>query len=89
MPCVSLAIDAGTMEPRHFLDIVVLAPSARIKSFLYDAVERATLTTEDSERIAMAAIKELYQKRVNVRSIVENNLPAQVTALAHWSAQSY
>jgi hypothetical protein len=88
MPCVSLAINAGAMERRHFLDIIVLAPYTRIKPFLDDAAERATLTGEDSGTIVMAVIKELYQKRVNVRSIVGDNLPAQVTAHAHSSSRS-
>lgn len=88
MPCVSLAIDAGTIERRHFLDIMILAPYSKIKPFLYDAVEKTTLTAEDYGNIVMNAIKDLYRKHVNVRSIVGDNLPAQVTALAHWSSRS-
>jgi hypothetical protein len=88
MPCVSLAIDAVTMERRRFLDVMVLAPYMRIKRFLCDAVERATLATDDDGTIVMAAINELAQKRVNVRSIAGDNLPAQGTALAHWTSRS-
>jgi hypothetical protein len=87
MPCVSLAIDAGTMGRRCFLDIIVLAPYARIKPFLDDVVERAALNAEDYGTIVMAAIKELSQKRVNVRLIVGDNVRAQVTALTHWSSR--
>jgi hypothetical protein len=36
----------------------------------------------------MTATKELYQKGVNIRSIVGGNLPAQVTTFAHWSPRS-
>jgi hypothetical protein len=32
MPCVSLAIDAGTIESRHFLDIMILAPYSDIST---------------------------------------------------------
>jgi hypothetical protein len=35
LPSVSLAIDAGTLEHRHFLDIMVLAPYAGVKPLLY------------------------------------------------------
>jgi hypothetical protein len=89
MPCVSLAIDAGTIEQRHFLDMMILAPYSHLKPFLYDAVENRTLTAADYGSIVTTAIKELHQKGVNVRSIVGDNLPAQVAALAHWSSQSY
>jgi hypothetical protein len=82
MPCVSLAIDAGTIERRHFLDFVVLASEMKIKPFLDDASEKATDTAEDSRNFVTAAIRQLYQKNINFRSIVRNNLPAQVTALA-------
>jgi hypothetical protein len=83
MLCVSLAIDTGTAERRHFPHIKVLAPSLKIIAFFSDAFERATLTAEDYGTIVMAAIRQLYQKNVNVRLIVRDNLPAQVTALAH------
>jgi hypothetical protein len=89
MPCVSLAVDAGTIERRHFLDIMILAPYSKIKPFLYDAVENLSLTAEDYGTVVTTAIKELHQRGVNVRSIVGDNLPAQVAALAHWSSRSY
>jgi hypothetical protein len=88
MPCVSLTIDAGTIERRHFLDIMVLAPYSRVKPFLYAAVENSTLTADDYGRIVMEAIQELYNKGVHVRSIVGDNLPAQIVALARWSPRS-
>jgi hypothetical protein len=81
MPCVSLDIDAGTMEEHHFLDVMALVPHPRIRPFLYDAFESATLTAKDDRTIVMAAIKELCQKRVNVPSSVGDDLPAQVTTL--------
>jgi hypothetical protein len=87
MPCVALAIDARTMERHYFLDIMVLASCPRIKRLLYDAVESATLTAEDYGTIVLAAIKELYQKRVNVRLIVGDNLPAEVTSFVHWNSR--
>jgi hypothetical protein len=89
MPCVSLAIDAGTIERRHFLDIMILAPYSKIKPFLYAAIEQPTLTAEDYGSIVTEAIKDLFQKGVHVRSIVGDNLPAQVCSLAHWSSRSY
>jgi hypothetical protein len=88
MPCVSLTIDAGTIERRHFLDIMLLAPYTKMKPFLYDAIEKATLTAEDYGNIVVTAIKQLHNRNVKVRSIVGDNLPAQVTALAHWSSRS-
>jgi hypothetical protein len=88
MPCVSLAIDAGTIERRHFLDIMILAPYPKIKPFFYDAIENVTLTAEDYGTIVATTINELHQTNVNVRSIVGDNLPAQITVLAHWSPRS-
>jgi hypothetical protein len=88
MPCVSLAIDVGMIERRHFLDIMILAPHTKIKPFLYDAIENATLRAEDYGTIVATTIKELRQTNVNVRSIVGDNLPAQITVLAHWSPRS-
>jgi hypothetical protein len=89
MPCVSLAIDAGTIERRHFLDIMILAPYSEIKPFLYTAIEEPTLTAEDYGNIVTEIIKVLFQKGVHVRSIVGDNLPAQVATLAHWSSRSH
>jgi hypothetical protein len=40
----------------------MLAPYPRIKPFLDDTVERATLTAEHDGTIVIAAIKELSQK---------------------------
>jgi hypothetical protein len=87
-PCVSLAIDAGTIEGRHFLDIMILAPYTKIQPFLYATIEKSSLNAEDYGNIVVTAIKELKQKGVKIRSIVGDNLPAQITALAHWSSRS-
>jgi hypothetical protein len=87
-PCVSLAIDAGTIEKRHFLDIMILAPYSSLDPFLYDVLENETLTSDDYGNLIAAIIKELKSKGVRVRSIVGDNLPAQVSALAHWSKNS-
>jgi hypothetical protein len=87
-PCVSLAIDAGTIERRHFLNVMLLAPYSNLKPFLYDSYEEETLTSDDYGRVIAQIIKELKTKGVRVRSIVGDNLPAQVSALAHWSKRS-
>jgi hypothetical protein len=87
-PCVSLAIDAGTIERRHFLDVMILAPYSSLDPFLYDVFERDTLTSDDYGNLVVAVIQELKSKGVRVRSIVGDNLPAQVSALAHWSHKS-
>jgi hypothetical protein len=85
---VSLAIDAGTILHHHFLDIMILAPYSGIEPFLYQAIERERLTLKDYGTIIIEAIMALRMKNVIVRSIVRDNLPAQVQALAHWSNQS-
>jgi hypothetical protein len=87
-PCVSLAIDAGTIERRHFLDLMILAPYSRLKPFLYDSLENERLTSEDYGELVAQTIEELKGKGVLVRSIVGDNLPAQIVALAHWSTRS-
>jgi hypothetical protein len=86
MPCVSRAIDAGTIERRPLLDITILAPYTRIKPFPDDATENETLTAKEYRTLVPTTIKELHQTNVNVRSILGDNLPAQVTALADWNS---
>jgi hypothetical protein len=87
-PCVSLAIDAGTIERRHFLDIMILAPYSNLPPFLYDAHEQDASISEDYGRIIAGIIRELKTKGIRVRSMVGDNLPAQVSSLAHWSKKS-
>jgi hypothetical protein len=60
MPGVSLAMNAGTIERRHFLDKMVLTPSPKIKSFFDDALEKTAVTADDYGNIVMAAIRQLY-----------------------------
>jgi hypothetical protein len=89
LPSISMAIDAGTIERRHFLDIMLLAPYTTLSPFLYDSVEQARLTAQDYGNIVADAIRTLKEvNNVDVRSIVGDNLPAQVSALAHWSPNS-
>jgi hypothetical protein len=76
-PAVSIAIDAGTIESRRFLDIILLALYTRLKPFLYTAVEQTRLTTGDYGNIVANAIRDLRQAKVNIRSIVGDNLPAK------------
>jgi hypothetical protein len=47
---IAIAIDAGTIKSRHFLEIVLLAPAFRIRPFLYDSVEETCLAARDYER---------------------------------------
>jgi hypothetical protein len=87
-PAVSIAIDAGTIKSRHFLDIMLLAPYTGLKPFLYTAVEQTRLTAEDYGSIVAKTICDPKQAKVDVRSIVGDNLPTQISALAHWSTRS-
>jgi hypothetical protein len=90
LPAVSITIDAGTIERRHFLDIMLMAPyTPDCPPYLYDTVEKATLSSDDYGEIVGKAILTLHnQHKIEVRSIVGDNLPAQVSALAHWSKKS-
>jgi hypothetical protein len=63
-PYVSLVIDAGTFERRHFLDIMILASYSNLRPFLYDAHEQDALTSEDYGRISAEIIPELKTKGV-------------------------
>jgi hypothetical protein len=48
LPAVSMTIDAGTIERRHFLDIMLLAPySEDGDPYLYDSVEESNLSSDD------------------------------------------
>jgi hypothetical protein len=87
-PSVSIAIDAGTMARRHFLDIMLLAPHTDTKPLLFRAVEDESFTLKKYGDIVAVAISDLHDLHVNVRSIVGDNLPTQVAALAHWSGNS-
>jgi hypothetical protein len=62
---------------------MILAPYPKIKPFPSDAIGNATLTAEDYGTIVAITIKELHQTNVNDRSIGGDNLPAQLTTLAH------
>jgi hypothetical protein len=86
---VSIGIDARTIEGRHFLDIMLLAPDTGVNPCLYTAVKQTRLTAEDHGNIGANAIRDLTQAKVDIRSIVGDNLPAQISALAHWSTRSY
>jgi hypothetical protein len=75
-PCASMAIDAATIERCHFLDIMLLAPYSSPQPFLYDAIEKANLTAEDYGNVVAAAINQLKNEEIKVRSIVGDNFPA-------------
>jgi hypothetical protein len=57
-PCVSLAIDAGTIERSHFLNIMIFAPYSNLCPFLDDAHEQEALTSEDYGLIIAEIIRE-------------------------------
>jgi hypothetical protein len=68
-PCVSLAIEAGTIERRHFLDVMILAPYSNLCPFLDDVYEQDALTSNDDGHISTGIIQEPKTKGVRVRSI--------------------
>jgi hypothetical protein len=86
--CASLVIDAETIERRYFMDVMTLAPYNSFDLFLYDVFEKDTLTSDDYENLIVAIIQELKSEEVRVRSIAGDHLPAQVSALEHWSHKS-
>jgi hypothetical protein len=61
--CVSLVTDAGTIERRHFLDLVILTPHSGLRPFSNDSFEK--------DRLIAQAIEELGRKGVKLRSVVE------------------
>jgi hypothetical protein len=61
--------------------MIMLAPYTTIQPFLYAAVEMSNLNAEEYGNIVLSAIKELYQNDVHIRSIVGDNLPAQISDL--------
>jgi hypothetical protein len=67
---------------------MILAPYSHLHPFLYEVYEQDALTSDDYGRIVAEVIQELRTKGVRVRSIVGDNLPAQVSSLAHWSKKS-
>jgi hypothetical protein len=89
MLCMSLVIDAGTTEQWHFPDLMVLAPFSGLRPFSDDSLEKERLTADDYGCLIAQTIEELRQKGVKLRSIVGDDLPAQVSAFAHWSTKSH
>jgi hypothetical protein len=87
-PCASLTSDAGTIERRHLLDVMILAPSSRLRQFLSNSLENERLTAEDYGSLVAETIEQHKPLAVKVRSIVGDNLPVQVSALAHWGTKS-
>jgi hypothetical protein len=87
-PCVSLVIDAGTIERQYFLDLMILVPYRGLRRFLSDSLENERLTADDYGKIVAQAIEELKTQSVRVHSIVGDNLPAQIPTVAHWSPKS-
>jgi hypothetical protein len=67
---VSLAIDAGTIERGHFLDIMILAPYSQLRPFLYNSPENERLAAEDYGSLVAQTIEQLKRLAVKVRSIV-------------------
>jgi hypothetical protein len=61
---ISLAIDAGTIERLHFLDVTILEPQSRLAAFLHDALEKEPLTSEDSRNLIATMVQELTMKGV-------------------------
>jgi hypothetical protein len=84
----SLVLDAGTIHHRRFLDLVLLSAGLGIPPFLYDAVERTRFCLDDYGEIVGNAIIDLRRSGVKIKSIVGDNHPVQVMALAHWSPKS-
>jgi hypothetical protein len=64
---------------------MIFAPRSGLRPFLYDSLESERLPADDYGQLVAQAMKGLKTQSVRVRSIVEDNLPAQVSALAHWS----
>jgi hypothetical protein len=87
-PCVSLVIDAATIERRHFLDLMVLAPYGGLRPFSDDSLEKERLTVDEYGCLIAQAMEEFRRKGIKLRSFVRDNLPAQVSAFAHWSTKS-
>ena len=86
-PSVCLSLDAGTLSHRHLLDFVIISPS--FKPIFYKAVEKTNITTEGYRNIVSEVLNELLNiHKVKVVAIVTDNLPVQITALAHWSPTS-
>jgi hypothetical protein len=72
-PCVSLVSDAGTIERRVFLDLMVFAPYSRLRPFSFDSLEKERLTVDDYARLAAQAREEFKRKGVKVRSNAGDN----------------
>jgi hypothetical protein len=77
-----LAIDAGTLSGRKFLNYVLCTPEN--KPYLLASYEKESLTIEDYKRFTKLAVIEARNARIHIIGIVGDNLPVQIKALAHW-----
>ena len=83
----TLSLDAVSLSARHFIDYVVLSKTT--PPFLYKAVEKKNVSIKDYKNITEGILIELIEKqRLKITSIVTDNLPVQIAALAHWSPDS-
>jgi hypothetical protein len=67
---------------------MIFAPSSALEPFLYDSRENERLTSVDDGQLVAEAIEELRGKGLKVRSIVGNDLPAEVSTLVLRSTKS-
>ena len=86
-PAVTLSIDAGTLSHRHLIDFCLTSPS--LKPIFYESVAKPVAGVDEYKNITEAELIDIITKHhVNIVAIVTDNLPVQITAIAHWSPTS-
>ena len=57
--------------------------------FLFKAIEKNFVTIEDYKNVTESILTELIEThKIKISSIVSDNLPVQISALAHWVPES-
>lgn len=86
-PAVTLSIDAGTLSHRHLIDFCLTSPS--LKPIFYESIAKPVAGVDEYKRITEEELIDIITKHhINIVAIVTDNLPVQITALAHWSPVS-
>lgn len=92
-----IAIDGGTVNAFHFLDVCLVIPSLSpilqkgrfLNPYNYKTIFMANDEVDSIQEKMIEAICELSQQNINITSITTDNIPTQILSFAPWSTESY
>ena len=60
----ALAIDGGTIEKRHFFDIILLSPGSGLNPYIYDSIESDFMNVDFFKIKVKGTIEELKKNKM-------------------------